>query len=78
MIYVNLMVTAEQKFVIYTQKKNRKKFKHKESHQTPREKGGTQRNYKNIQTIHKMSISRYLPIITFNGNGLNFEIKRHR
>ena len=38
----------------------------------------TEMNYKNIlKTMKKMTITRYLPIITLNVNGLNSPIKRH-
>lgn len=81
MIHVNLMITPKQKLIINTPKKKRKDSKHnqKESHQTTREEGRSERNDKNNQKItNKMAISRYLAIITLNVSGLTFPIKRHR
>lgn len=82
-LYVRLIVTTKQKPRENIQKIMRKNYKHtiKESHQTSRKRKEKERNRKELQkqpkTINKMVISTYLPIITFNVNGLNSLIKTH-
>lgn len=84
MLYMNLMVTTKQKPAIDTQKIDkgmeaylkRKPLNHEEGEQ---EKKATKKNYKNShKTSNEMTINTYLLIITWNVNGVNAPIKRHR
>lgn len=64
MLYVNLMVTRNQKLIIDTQKIKREKSKHKTKEED--KKKGTEKNYKNKHnTSNKMAISTYLSINSF-------------
>ena len=67
MLYINLMVTTNQKSVIDTQKKRKEsKYNTKDSHQ---KKKGI-KNYKhNQKTINKMAVTTLN--VTLSANGLN-------
>ena len=82
MLYVNHTVTTKQKPIVDTKIKMRKepKYNTKESHQTVREekKKETERSYITSQKTIKVTISKYLSIITLNVNRLYAPIKRQR
>jgi len=81
-MYINLMVTTNQKFIMYTHTKMRREYKYKtkNSHQTTREqnkKRGTKKNYKNnLPKINKVAMWMHVSTITVNE--LNAPIKRHK
>ena len=85
MLYMNLMVTAQQNLEqIHNKQRERKPsitlqkvINHKEREQE--KKKGTEKNYKNNQkTMNKMAIRIKISIITLNINGLHVPAKEIR
>ena len=77
------LITTYQKLKTDTQKIKRKESKHntKENHIITREESKRRREQKRtIKTTenNERAVSAYMPISTFNVNGLSAPIKRHR
>ena len=65
LLYMNLMVTANQKSIIDTHTQKRKESKHntKDSHQITREQKRRKKTFKNkSKTINKMAIKTHMSI----------------
>ena len=83
LLYMNLMVTTNQKRIIDTRTQKRMECKNnsKNNHQITREeskrrKKEQKRLQKQPKAINRIAIHRYLSVITLNVNGLNATIKR--
>ena len=78
LLYRNLMVTTNQKSVMYIHKKTKKESKHntENSHQITREENKRRKGGKRpTKTINKMAIRTYILIITLNVSRVNAPTK---
>ena len=84
LLYQNLLVTANWKSIIDTQPKHNTKVSPQitRGQRGREEKTPTKTNpitkKKKAQTINKMAIRPYIPIVTLSINRLNAPTKRHR